>query len=118
VEAEVMQLQLNTDELNLLADTLLERVGTTSARKRLSADVQGNADREQDEPSYDDLLDKVLMRDLRLDVDELEQVADLLGNRQLYLRHEIARLPNFVLLLNLNQKLKLVEHILERVNEA
>ncbi len=58
------------------------------------------------------------MRDLRLDVDELEQVADLLGNRQLYLRHEIARLPNFVLLLNLNQKLKLVEHILERVNEA
>ena len=113
-----MQLRLNTEELNLLADTLLERVVTTAARQRLSAGVQDNADREQDEPSYDDLLDKVLTRDLRLDVDELEQVADLLGDRQLYLRQEIARLPNSVLLLNLNQKLKLVEHILERVNEA
>jgi hypothetical protein len=113
-----MQLRLNTDELNLLADTLLERVGTRSVRKRLPTDVQGNADREQDEHSYVDLLDKVLMGDLRLDTDELEQVADLLGDRQLYLRHEIARLPNSVLLLNLNQKLKVVERILERVNEA
>ncbi len=113
-----MQLRLNTDELNLLADTLLERVGTTAARKRLSADVQGNADREQDEHSYDDLLDKILMGDLRLDTDELEQVADLLGDRKLYIRQEIARLPSSILLLNLEQKLKLVERILERVNEA
>lgn len=113
-----MQLRLNTDELNLLADTLLEQVGTTSARKRLSTGVQSSTEMEQDEHSYDDLLDKVLMGDLRLDTDELEQVTDLLGDRKLYLRQEIARLPRSILLLNLEQKLKLVERILERVNEA
>lgn len=113
-----MQLQLNTDELNLLADTLLERVGNIPARKRLAPGAQANADIEQGERSYDDLLNKVLIRDLRLDADELDQVADLLGDRKLYFIHEIARLPNSVPLLNLDRKLKLVERILERINEA
>jgi hypothetical protein len=113
-----MQLQLNTDELNFLADTLLERVGNIYARRRLAPDAQGNADIEQGERCYDDLQNKVLMGDLRLDADELEQVADLLVDRKLYFSHEIARLPNCVLLLNLDQKLKLVERILERINEA
>lgn len=113
-----MQLQLNTDELNLLADTILERVGAISARKRSTPGAQANADTEPGGRCYDDLLNKILMGDLRLDADELEQVADLLGDRKLYLTHEIARLPNSVFLLDLDHKLRLVERILERVNEA
>ena len=50
---------------------------------------------------YDDLLDKVLVRDLQLDSDELEQVAELLGEQKRDLRHEIARLPDSALRLNL-----------------
>ena len=84
-----MQLHLNTDELNLLADTLLERVGAISAQRLPPARVQGTADKEKGEGQYDDLLDKVLMRDLRLDADELEQVTDLLGERERALKEEM-----------------------------
>ncbi len=113
-----MQLQLDTDELNVLADTLLERAGDICARRRLAPGAQENANIEQAERCYDDLLKKILMRDLRLDADELEQVADLLDDRKLYFSHEIALQPNSVLSLSLKKKLTLVEHILERINEA
>ena len=113
-----MQLHLNTDELNLLADTLLERVGAISAQRLPAARAHGTADRQKGEGQYDDLLDKVLMRDLRLDADELEQVTDLLGERERALKEEIARPPNPAFLVKLKQKLELVEHVLERINEA
>lgn len=51
-----MQLQLNADEINLLADTLLERVGMISAQKPPAASVQGNEDRDQAARRYDHLL--------------------------------------------------------------
>ena len=96
-----MQLHLNADELNLLADTLLERVGAMSARRLSAASVQGNANVGQGARRYDDLLDKVLVKDLRLDSDELEQAADLLSEQKRHLRHEIARLQDSTLRLNL-----------------
>jgi hypothetical protein len=113
-----MQLHLNADELNLLADTLLERVGMISAQKPSAASVQGNEDRDQAARRYDDLLDKVLARDLRLDSDALDQVADLLEQQKSDLNDEIARLQNSTLRLKLQQKLGLVERILERIDEA
>ena len=115
---EVMQLHLDTDELTLLEDTLLERVGAMSVQRRSAASVAGKADIEQGEPRYDDLLDKVLARDLRFDSDELEQVADLLGQQKCYLREEIARLQNSAMRYNLQQIMALVERILERIDEA
>ena len=113
-----MQLHLNAEELNLLADTLLERVGAMSAQRLAAAGVQGNADKGQDAPCYDDLLNKVLARDLRLDSDELEQVADLLDEQKRDLSDEIARLQNSALSFDLRQKLGLVERVLERIDEA
>jgi HD superfamily phosphodiesterase len=113
-----MQLHFDADELNVLAEVLLEKVGRISAQKILAANVQGNGDIRQAARRYDDLLDKVLARDLRLDGDELEEVAVLLAEHQRDLKSEIARLQNSALRLRLQQKLGLVERVLERVDEA
>jgi hypothetical protein len=113
-----MQLHLNTDELNLLVDTLLEQVGMISAQKPSTTTAQGNGDRDQAAQRYDHLLVKVLARDLRLDSDELEQVADLFGEQKRDLHGEIARLQNSALRLKLQQKLELVERVLERIDEV
>jgi len=91
-----MQFHLETDELNLFANVLLE----------------------QDPRAYKELLNKVLARDLRLDAGELEQAADLLAGKKRSLKDEIARQPDGPLKMNLQRQLALLERVLERVNEA
>jgi hypothetical protein len=91
-----MQFHLETDELNLLANVLLE----------------------QGPGQYNELLDKVLAHDLRFDSGELEQTADLLAGKKRSLKDEIARQPNAALKAELQQKLALLERVLERVNEC
>ena len=91
-----MQFHLEKDELKLLADLLLE----------------------QDPRQYREILDKVLARDLRFDADELEQTAALLAGKKRSLKDEIARQPNDALKAELQQRLALLERVLERVNEA
>jgi hypothetical protein len=113
-----MQFHLSRDELNLLADILQERVGMMSAQKPSAASVQGNGDVGRAARHYDDLLDKTLAKDLRLDLGELEQVADLLNEQKCGLKDEIARLQHSVLRINLQLKLGLLERILQRVEEA
>jgi len=93
-----MQLHLDTAELNLLADVLLQVKSTSGAD--------------------DDLLDKILAKDLRLDSDELEKLGDLLGKRSRQLKDEIARAQGSPAALVLQQKLGLLQRVLERVNEA
>jgi len=91
-----MQFHLETDELNLFTNVLLE----------------------QDPRPYKDLLNKVLARDLRLDAGELEQAADLLAGKKRTLKDEIARQPDGALKMDLQLQLALLERVLERVNEA
>jgi hypothetical protein len=91
-----MQFHLEPDELKLLANVLLE----------------------QDPRPYQELLNKVMAHDLRLDADELEQAADLLAGKKHSLKDEIDRQPDTTLKVNLQQKLALLERVLERVNEA
>jgi hypothetical protein len=91
-----MQFHLETDELKLLADVLLE---------------QGSR-------QYNELLNKVMARDLRFDSGELEQTADLLAGKKRSLKDEIAQQPNAALKTELQRRLALVERVLERVNEA
>lgn len=91
-----MQFHLETDELNLLANVLLE----------------------QDPRPYKELLDKVMARDLRLDSGELEQAGELLAGKKHSLQTEIARQPNAALKTELERKLALLQRVLERVNEA
>ena len=91
-----MQFHLEIAELNLLANVLLE----------------------QDPRPYQELMNKILARDLRLAGDELQQAADLLAAKKLRLKDEIARQPDASLKLNLEQQLALLHRVLERVNEA
>lgn len=91
-----MQFHLEPDERKLLADILLE----------------------QEVGKYNELLNKVLDRDLRFDVDELEQAAVLLADKKRSLNDEIARQPNGLMKPELQRQLALLERVLERVNEA
>jgi hypothetical protein len=91
-----MQFHLEPDERKLLADILLE----------------------QEVGKYNELLNKVLDRDLRLDVDELEQAAVLLADKKRSLNEEIGRQPNGLMKPELQRQLALLERVLERVNAA
>jgi hypothetical protein len=91
-----MQFHLETDELRLLTDVLLE----------------------QDDRQYNEVLKKVLDRDLRFDAGELEQTAELLAGKKRSLKDEIVREPNAALKTELQRRLTLLERVLERVNEA
>jgi len=91
-----MQFRLEPDELNLLANILLE----------------------QDPRQYNELLNKVMAHDLRFDSGELEQTAELLASKKRTLQDEIGRQPSDELKRELERKLALLERVLERVNEA
>jgi len=91
-----MQFRLEPDELNLLANILLE----------------------QDPRQYNELLNKVMAHDLRFDSGELEQTAELLAGKKRTLKDEIGRQPSDELKRELERKLALLERVLERVNEA
>jgi len=91
-----MQLHLETDELKLLADLLLE----------------------QDQRKYADLVDKVLAHDLRFDTDELEQTGDLLASYEHSLKRQVDQEASPSQREGLQCRLALLERLLERVNEA
>lgn len=91
-----MQFHLEMNELKLLADILLE----------------------EDPKQYGAIIDKVMARDMRFDSDELELTGDLLASKKRSLKEEIAAQTDGALKGQLQQRLALLERVLERVNEA
>jgi len=91
-----MQFHLESDEIQLLANILLE----------------------QDSRQYNELFQKVMARDLRLDADELEDASELLAGKKQSLKDEIARQADPKLKSELEHKLEILERALYRVNEA
>ena len=113
-----MQLHLETDELDLLANVLMQRIGEMTAqvvRDGPSSPVIGLA---PDPLRYDKLLDKVLARDLKFDSDELEYVTDLLTSQKRSLCTEGARQTSVALKAETQRKLALLERVLDHVEEA
>ena len=100
-----MQLHLETAELNLLADVLLAQAGGTSEHG-------------QPVPGYEGLLNKVLAQDLRLDTEELDQVASVMEKKKRELTEVIAGQADPATSTRLRQKLGMVERVLEKVSEA
>lgn len=96
-----MQLYLETNQLNLVADILMECCGTP----------------EQD-PVDDGILDMVLAHDLRFDAGQLERVADLLATAKRSLKEEIACEADVSRKNALQSRLALLDPTLERVSEA
>ena len=96
-----MQLHLETNELNLLANVLMERSGTP-----------------QDQGTYNDLLEMVLAHDLRFDTDQLEQLAGLLAAEKRSLQEKVASEQDTKRKANMHSRLVLLERVQERVDEA
>jgi hypothetical protein len=96
-----MQLYLETNQLNLVANILMEHCGTP-----------------QQDPLDNGILDMVLARDLRFDAGQLERVADLLAAARRSLKEEIAREADVSRKNALQSRLALLDLTLERVNEA
>ena len=76
-----MQLHLETDELNLVADILMQRIGKASAQAARFSSRPDESIRLGPQ-FYDRLLDKILARDMRLDTDELDQIGELLDTQR------------------------------------
>jgi hypothetical protein len=96
-----MQLHLETNELNLLANVLMERSGTP-----------------QDQGTYNDLLEMVLAHDLRFDTDQLEQLAGLLAAEKRSLQEKVAGEQDTKRKTNMHNTLVLLERVQERVDEV
>ena len=96
-----MQLRLETNELNLLADLLMEPAGETP---HSALDNR--------------LLEMVLARDLGFDSDELERLADLLIAAERRGKDEVQHEANPVRRFELKCRLELLERTLEKIDEA
>ena len=109
-----MQLRLETDELDLIANVLLERESRQTATASGPPDTRAGADFKMCE----ELLDHVMARDLKLDSDELQQLADILADYQHTLRDAITQESQPAVKAKLQKKLDTLAHALERVEEA
>lgn len=109
-----MQLFLETDELNLIANILMEREG------RLS----GPTDRSVSGPHpgldlklCEELLDRVLARDMEFDSDELEQLAKILSGERDAINKTMPP-PQSTPDLRLQRKRARLERVLEKLDEV
>ena len=113
-----MQLHLETDELDLLANVLMQRIGDMTAQVARDGPALPVIGLAPVPLRYDKLLDKVLARDLKFDSDELEYVADLLTSQKRSLCAEGARQTSVALKAETQRKLALLERVLDHVEEA
>ena len=93
-----MQLRLTNDELNLIANLLMEHDDKTTAHR--------------------DLLNKVLAKDLKFDTDELELLDRFLKSAQHNLRQSAARHGDATADPDLEATLCTLESAVEKVDEA
>ena len=110
-----MQLHLETDELDLIANILLAREG------QLSEGLQPSVS--STHPGVDlklceELLDRILARDMEFDSDELEQLAEILSTEKDAMSKITALekgVPPNALLLRKRAKM---ERVLEKIDEV
>ena len=98
-----MQLQLETDELDLIMNILLEREA-----------AQTGTDFEMCE----ELLDRIVARNMEFDADELQQLADILAEYQHGLQDAVVHETKPGVKAKLQTKLEKLAHVVERVEEA
>jgi hypothetical protein len=113
-----MQLHLETDELNVVANILLERIGSASTHGVRLGGGQRDESLRPVPRVFNSLLDKILARDLRLDSDELEQLVDLLNTERGELTQRIAHAGDTSRQTELQRNLSLLDRVRERVSEA
>jgi hypothetical protein len=109
-----MQLYLETAELDLIANILLEREGQLSGSQQNIANTHPGVDLKLCE----ELLERVLARDTEFDSDELEQLAEILANEKDAMNKVMAAAqsgpPNALL----QRKRAKLERVLEKIDEV
>jgi hypothetical protein len=110
-----MQLYLETDELNLIANILLEREGQLSASSKKDASSSHPG---IDLKICEELLDRVLQRDMEFDSDELEQLADILSAQKNAINEMTAQIQSEPPNPTLQKKLAKLDRVLERIDEV
>lgn len=110
-----MQLHLETDELNLIANILLEREGQLSGSSQESV---LSAHPGVDLKLCEELLDRVLARDMEFDSDELEELAEILATERDGLNKIIAQSQSETPKAILKGKRGRLERVLEKIDEV
>jgi len=110
-----MQLHLETDELDVIANILLER------ENQLSGSLPEGVSGEQpgiDLKFCEELLDRVLARDMEFDSDELEQLAEILAREKDTMNKVMAQLGSGSPNIPLQRKYARLERVLEKIDEV
>lgn len=109
-----MQLYLETDELDLIANILLEREGQLSdSQRRVSSTHPG-----VDLKLCEELLDRVLARDMEFDSDELEQLAEILATEKDAMNKVMAQPQSEPPSVIFQRKRAKLERVLEKIDEV
>ncbi len=110
-----MQLYLATDELDLIANILLQREG------QLSGPLQEGVASTQPGVELklcEELLDRVLARDMEFDSDELEQLAEILAREKEVINKLTAQQQGAPLNPLVQRKRIKLERVLEKIDEV
>ena len=110
-----MQLFLETGELDLIANILLARESQLSAFAGRSA---SSAHSGVDLKLCEELLDRVLKRDMEFDSDELEQLAEILAAEKNAMNDTIAQAPTEPLNAALQRRRAKLDRVLEKIDEV
>ena len=111
-----MQLFLETDQLDFIANILLEREARLSAAAEKQSSPASRCG--QNVALYEELLDKVLARNMEFDSDELEQLADILAGEKRELKASIGLEVAAGKKAVLQAKLGRLERVLEKIDEV
>jgi hypothetical protein len=110
-----MQLHLETDELNVIANILLRREGQLSGASQESVSSTHPG---VDLKLCEELLDRVLARDMEFDSDELEQLAEILAAEKDAINKVREADKNGPASAALQRKRARLERVLERIDEV
>jgi len=113
-----MQLHFTSTEFQSLANLLLEASCTRQTEVNATADVQAKSSLKRRLQVTEDLVAKILAKELQLDFDELDELMEILRAKKRDLGADIERTEDSDSRRDLEGKRVLVEALLERVSET
>lgn len=113
-----MKLHFTGAEFQVLANVLLEASCARQAEKDAAGDAKSQAALQRRLRITEDLVAKILARDLQFDFAELDELVDILKAKKRKLGADIAQTEDSALKRDLQEKQALLESLLGRVNET
>ena len=113
-----MKLYFSGAEFQVLSNVLLEASCARQAEKDAAGDAKSQAALQRRLRITEELVAKILAKDLRLDFDELDELVDILKAKKQKSRAEIAQTEDPALKADLQEKQAMLERMLEKVNET